>query len=103
MKPDDGSIVRLPERLDVSNAAEMVAVVQQAEASGANLIVLDFTDTLTIDSTALGAIVQIYKRLSGASRRLVLAAPGDGIRRVLAITRLDRVLPMAESVGAVVA
>lgn len=87
----------MPRRVDVTNAQALVDAVRGEKAL---LIVLDFSSTEAIDSTALGAIVQIFKVLRSEQRELRLASVSDPVRRVFAITRLDRVFDIFDSAEA---
>lgn len=91
-------VVRLPARLDVSTAKPLVEAVRSSIAEGHHHYVLDFAGTETIDSTALGAIIQLYKTVKTHDGDLRLACVGDGVRRVLAITRVDRVFSITATV-----
>ncbi|HEY2517445.1 MAG TPA: STAS domain-containing protein [Polyangiaceae bacterium] len=93
------SVLELPERVSVSNTRELLDAGLGALASGTGQVVLDLRGTQTIDSTALGAIVQLSRNATSKGRALVLLAPRDGVRRVLAITRLDQVLPIRSELG----
>ncbi len=95
MELDSGvAVFELPMRIDVSNTRELVTPVRQAIASGYRRVVLDFSSTEAIDSTALGALVQVYKSLTAAGGLLILTGVGDAVRRVLSITRLDSVFTL---------
>lgn len=88
------SAVHMPRRVDVTNTQ---AFVDAVKAQRQRTIVLDFTWTEAIDSTALGAIVQLFKLLRAERRELRLAAVSDAVRRVFAITRLDRVFDIFDT------
>ncbi len=91
----DGVVaVHLPARVDVSNTRGFVDAVQKELDNEHLSIVLNFEATQAIDSTALGAIVQVFKTLRGRDGSLRLCSVGTGVRRVLAITRVDRVFPI---------
>ena len=94
--------IRLPERVDVSNARAFVDLVRLELGSGHRWIVVDFAHTQAIDSTALGALIQVHKSLLSNDGVLRLAAVGDGVRRVLAITRVDRVFSIFDSAEAAI-
>lgn len=94
---DNALIVTLPVRVDVSVAREMLEVLEQAVQSAGHNIVLDLSETQAIDSTALGAIVQVLKKCRAEAGDLVLSCVGESVRRVLAITRLDRVVALYET------
>lgn len=90
----DVSTVRMPRRVDVNNTQAFVDAVSQRSQG---LVVLDFSCTESIDSTALGAIVQLYKLLRLEERDLRLAALSESVRRVFEITRLDRVFDIFQT------
>ncbi len=90
--------IGLPARVDVTNAKAFVDVVRAEIDKDKRQIVLDLSHTEAIDSTALGAIVQIFKSLRARDGELSMAGVGDGVRRVLAITRIDRVFPLFATV-----
>jgi anti-anti-sigma factor len=92
-------VVTLPARVDASNTKSLVEAVSGASSKK---IVLDLKGTEIVDSTALGAIVKVHTSLQTTGGSLVLASVGDGIRRVLAMTRLDRVFTLAANVDAAV-
>lgn len=87
----------LPIRVDVSNTKGFIDCMQTQLDADKLDIVLDFEQTQAIDSTALGAIVQVFKALKAREGRLRLCAVGSGVRRVLAITRVDHVLSIFDT------
>ncbi len=95
---DGVSVVRMPHRVDVGNTKTFVDTLRAEIGERRTNIVLDLSKTETIDSTALGAIVQVYQSLRVTEGTLVLAGVSDGVQRVFAITRLDRVFKMVDSV-----
>ena len=87
-------VITLPVRVDVTNTQELLSAFADAPTGP---VALDMSATQTVDSTALGAIVTIYKRLRARGDDLVLVDLGEGVRRVLALTRLDRVFSIVPS------
>jgi anti-sigma B factor antagonist len=71
------------------------------EAAGDNdppKVIVDFRGLGFIDSSGLGAIVACLKHLRERGGDLALAAPeGSGLRRLLDLTGLDRVLTLYAS------
>ena len=92
-------VVTLPSRVDASNTK---ALVEAVVGCGSKQIVLDLKGTEVVDSTALGAIVKVHTSMQTTGGQLILAGVGDGIRRVLAMTRLDRVFTIVADVDAAV-
>ena len=95
----DVLIARFPARIDLSNTAEVIQPIRQKVEEGTRYVLIDLSATRTIDSTALGALVQIYKSLrsEGACQ---LACASDSVMKVLAITRLGRILVIHDNVDA---
>lgn len=97
----DGIVaLQLPGRVDVSNARGFVDTLQSELDKDRIVVVLNFEKTEAIDSTALGAIVQVFKTLRARDGSLSLCNVGSGVRRVLAITRVDRVFPIYDTLPA---
>ena len=90
-------VLTVPVRVDVSNTREIIAPVRQEILAGHRAIVLDLRRTQAIDSTALGALVQIFKSVSAQGGKLILADVGDAVRRILSMTRLDTVFTLSSS------
>jgi anti-sigma B factor antagonist len=77
-----------------------VSVGLAALAAGPRRVALDLRGTSAIDSTALGAIVELFKAATERGREVVLVAPSASVRCVLSITRLDKVLRIEGSMQA---
>jgi anti-anti-sigma factor len=69
---------------------DTVLELERALEADAAAFVVDLVDCEFIDSTALGVLVAARDRVD----RLALIAPGAEIHRVLAITGLDRIIPV---------
>ncbi len=82
-------VLRTPARLHAGNVKE---VLRPVRAEPGTRLLVDLADTNAIDSTALGELVRIHRRLSGTGGAVVLGGASAGIRRVLAITRLDTII-----------
>lgn len=97
---DGISVVHMPRRVDVNNTRSFIDVVRKEMSTGQNRVVLDLELTETIDSTALGAVVQLFKSLRASEGSLRIARTSEGVRRVFAITRLDRVFETFDTLDA---
>jgi anti-sigma B factor antagonist len=62
-----------------------------ALGSGARCLRLDMGEVVFLDSTALGAIVALMKRL-GPGRRMELERVGPRLMRIFELTGMNRVL-----------
>lgn len=93
-------VFALPERVDAYNTRDFVGPIREAIDTGARCVVLDLSRTQSMDSTALGALVQILKALRAEGGELRLAEVGDAVSRVLSITRLDQVFSIFRTLEA---
>ena len=59
-------------------------------------IVFDFSATEFMDSTGIGVLMGRYKRMQQCGGRVELWGVGSRIRRILKISGLESMLPMAE-------
>jgi anti-sigma B factor antagonist len=80
------------------------SVLQAAAEADPPRVIIDFSRLGFIDSSGLGAIVACLKNLRERGGELTLAAPqGSGLRRLLELTGLDRVLTVHDAVDDVTA
>lgn len=65
--------------------------------------VLDLARVQYMDSAGLGAIVSVMKGLREAQKKIALASPGPMVTKVLAVTAVDKIIPIKPSVEEAVA
>lgn len=95
--PSTTSIVTVGSHLDVRNVSTVRTAVNAALSADGGDVVLDFHDVVLIDAAGLGMLTAAHLRAERAGRRLVLRSCPDEIRRVLAVTRLSRILHLERS------
>ena len=88
----DGSMVELGGRLDARHEAEARETLQAAIAYGTGYLVVDLSEIEVIDATGLGVLVGAHRRARLDGRDLVLRGVPPRVGRLLARTRLSRVL-----------
>lgn len=84
-------------RLDALVAVEFRSVVIP-RVEKARMVVLSCADITFMDSSGLAALISVLKRLP-AGGQLRLAAPSASVRSMLALTRMDKVFPIHDSVA----
>ncbi|MCA1711460.1 MAG: STAS domain-containing protein [Actinobacteria bacterium] len=87
-----GQLLQLAGRLDVHAAADVRLVLADAVETGTGDLVIDLAALEALDATGLGVLVGAHRRADRAGRTLVLRDMTAPVRRVLSVTRLDRVL-----------
>jgi anti-sigma B factor antagonist len=90
-------VVTAPEEIDVTNAAGLRAAMSEAVGAGSALVIVDMSRTRFCDSAGLNALVAAHRRAwaEGGEARLVIVAAA--IVRVVALTGVDRVVPIYTS------
>jgi len=103
-RTDDVLIVTVDGQLVVTNRQEFKQAILDAVAQGARLVVVDFATSGYIDSSGLGALVSLSRRLREAGGDLRLVGLNDDLRTLFELTRLDALFPLyatrAEALGA---
>ncbi|MDP9860788.1 STAS domain-containing protein [Streptosporangium brasiliense] len=94
-------VISVGNRLDVGTVAGMRPRLHEAVDSGSGDLIVDLSGLEMIDATGLGVLVGTHRRALGAERRLVLRGVPPRIMRVLAVTRLNRVLTVEVHMAAV--
>ncbi|MET7403552.1 STAS domain-containing protein [Dactylosporangium sp. NPDC005572] len=95
----DGSraVVRASGELDVATAPELRAYLHELVDAGASAVVVDLTDVGFLDSTTLGVLISVHKRLVESGGVVELVVPHARLLRIFQITGLDRVFTIHAS------
>jgi len=94
---DHVAIVDLHGEMDVYTTPRAKETMLELLEKGYYHLVVNLQGTDYLDSTALGLLVGTLKRARERGGDLHLVAPGARIRRLLEITRLDKVFPIDAS------
>ena len=95
--PGGATVVTVEGQLIVANRQELKQVVQDALDSGARKLLLDFGPTAYIDSSGLGALVSINKKVREQGGELRLAGLNEDLRSLFELTKLDTLFVIADS------
>ena len=96
------TVIRLPERVDFGNVKAFIDALHRSATEGRRCLVLDLEGTHTLDSTALGAIAEAFRKSRDRGGAIMVAGPSQRIRRTLMLTRLDRFITVCGSVLAAI-
>ncbi|MEH6622985.1 MAG: STAS domain-containing protein [Dietzia maris] len=97
----DHSVVVTPTgRLNMVAAPRLREQLRQLVDDGSRHLVVDLSSTEFIDSSGLGALISGLKAARQAGGDLRIAAPTEQVRRVLTLTKLDKVLAAHETAEA---
>lgn len=86
-------VVDFTGQLVVTNRQDFKQAVLDAIEQGVRLVIVDFTRTGYIDSSGLGALVSLAKRLRELGGDVRLAGLNPDLRALFELTRLDALFP----------
>lgn len=91
------AVVQVEGQLIVGNRQELKDLVQQALEAGERRLLIDFSRTGYIDSSGLGALVSLSKRIREAGGELRLSGLNEDLRSLFELTKLDTLFAIAET------
>ena len=94
------AVVTMPDEIDIANAEDVRDTLLAVLNQGITTLIVDLTQTTFCACAGAAAFARAQQRAraSGAEVRLVARAPI--VRRLLAITRVDHLVPVFDSLGA---
>ncbi len=96
-------VVAPQDRVDAFSGGELRERLDQLLAEGANMLVIDLSNVPFLDSAGMAVLVSALKRARQANGDVKLVWPKEeAARRILRLTRFDRVFSMAESAEAAI-
>ncbi|HXE58588.1 MAG TPA: STAS domain-containing protein [Gemmatimonadales bacterium] len=95
--PNGVLVIHVDGQLIVGNRHELKAVVQEALDRGERKILVDFSHTGYIDSSGLGALVSISKKVREQGGELRLAGLNEDLRSLFELTKLDTLFAIADT------
>ena len=101
--PNNVTLVTVEGQLIVANRHELKQIVQDGVDQGARRFVIDFTPTAYIDSSGLGALVSMSKRVRQAGGDLRLAGLNEDLRSLFELTKLDTLFSISNTAAEAIA
>ena len=95
--PNGVVVVQVEGQLIVGNRHELKDLVQAAVERGERRLLIDFSGTGYIDSSGLGALVSISKRVREKGGELRLSGLNDDLRSLFELTKLDTLFAITET------
>jgi anti-sigma B factor antagonist len=98
-KEGDTCVVAIQGQLIVSNRQELKQRVLDELGRGERRFVVDFAETGYIDSSGLGVLVTLSKRIREANGELRLTNLNDELRSLFELTKLDTLFEIVGGPG----
>lgn len=90
-------IVEVEGQLIVGNRQELKATIQQALDNAERKLLVDFAKTGYIDSSGLGALVSISKKVREQGGELRLSGLNEDLRSLFELTKLDTLFAISDN------
>lgn len=97
---DGFTVARVSGELDVSNASAKGRELEAATASASDGLVIDLTDVDFLDSSAIGVLFGLARKLGARRQTLAVVMPESSpVRRALEIVQFERAAPLHGTLG----
>lgn len=96
-KQDDITVVAVEGQLIVGNRQELKQKVLHELESGGRKFLIDFSGTGYIDSSGLGVLVSLSKKIREQGGELRLASLNDDLRTLFELTKLDTLFQISKN------
>ena len=96
-KAGDVTVVAVTGQLTVGNRQQLKDKVLAEVAFGARKVAVDFSDTSYIDSSGLGVLVSLSKKIREHSGELRLACLNEDLRILFELTKLDTLFRISDT------
>lgn len=97
VKQGDVTVVDVDGQLIVGNRQELKQKVLEELDGGDRKFVIDFANTGYIDSSGLGVLVSLSKKIREQGGELRLASLNEDLRTLFELTKLDTLFRIADS------
>jgi anti-sigma B factor antagonist len=89
------SVVRIDGQLIVGNRQELKTLIQEGLDQGERKFLIDCTGTGYIDSSGLGALVSLSKKVREQGGELRISGLNEDLRSLFELTKLDTLFQIA--------
>jgi anti-sigma B factor antagonist len=96
-KSGEVTVVEVEGQLIVGNRQELKQKVLEQLESGDRKFVIDFSDTGYIDSSGLGVLVSLSKKIREQGGELRLSRLNEDLRTLFELTKLDTLFKIADT------
>ena len=100
MEGDNAAVVSLAGEVDVANASQVREAALKLISGGATRLIVDLSDTEYMDSSGLGTLVGLLKRLKESGGEMAIASAQPRVKRLFDITGLTQVFRLCDDVAA---
>ena len=98
IKYEEDYVIVLPdEEIEVYNISEIKEVLFDIIEKGNRKLIMDMSKVEYIDSSGLGVLVSVLKKVKASEGKLVLISPKSSVKQILSLTNLDKVFNIQDT------
>ncbi len=86
---DGAAVVSLAGEVDLNHTPAVHRVLVDTCEAKPDRLIIDLQDVSYLDSSGLGTLVEVFRRVKGYGGQLVICGLNDRVRSVFEITKLD--------------
>ncbi|UMZ74489.1 STAS domain-containing protein [Natranaerofaba carboxydovora] len=97
-KKEDGSVLIIPEgKIDITNSSDLKETLLSVYNEGYDTIIIDFEKVYGIDSSGLGKLLLIQKKLSERNGKLkIINVTSDYVNKMFSMIHLNKVIEIED-------
>jgi anti-sigma B factor antagonist len=85
-------------KLVIENSASLKSEVAGLEAAGVTKVLIDLRELIYLDSSGVGALMSLFKRLGVGRNRIYFAGARDQPAYLLKVVRFDKTLALYDTI-----
>ena len=89
-KEAQGTVVQAHGEIDLQQSPAFHQVLVGLCAEKPKRLIIDLSEVNYIDSSGVGSLVEVFRRLKKEGNKLILVNPSERVQSVLEITKLDQ-------------
>jgi anti-anti-sigma factor len=94
---DRYTVIEAYGEIDIASAGELRAMIDSSRGGGADQLILDLSGIRFIDSSGLNVLIGTARHFGSGRFAVIISRPS--IRKIFALTGIDSVIPIFESVA----
>jgi anti-sigma B factor antagonist len=94
---EDGTMVVLSGDVDLHHSPALHAALVEVAGNRPRRLMLDLSDVPYMDSSGVGTLVEVFRRVTAYKGKMVLFGLNPRVRSVFEITKLDRFFTICEN------
>jgi anti-anti-sigma factor len=92
------TILTIRGKLVIENSASLKSEVTDLEAAGVTKVLVDLRGLIYLDSSGVGALMSLFKRLAVGRNRIYFAGAKDQPAYLLKVVRFDKTLALYDTI-----